>query len=67
MAKILRTKLKDSDVTVAVITPYRAQKDWVVSEMPKNLKTEVLTINECQGMEYAHSHPVTHYDFCLYT
>ena len=51
MAEILRTKLPNPDATIAIITPYRAQKVWVACEIPKSLKTEVLTINECQGNE----------------
>ena len=50
IATILRTKLQDSDhATIAVITPYKAQKICVLRQMPENVHAKVLTINECQG------------------
>ena len=49
IATVLRTKLQDPRVTIAVITPYRAQKKFVMNEMPEKVDAKVLTINECQG------------------
>ena len=53
LATVLRTKLQDRDVTIAVITPYRAQKNLVINEMPENVDAKILTINECQGLDNA--------------
>ena len=44
----LQKRIEDHSVTVAIITPYRAQKYLVMNKMPV-MNVPVLTINECQG------------------
>lgn len=36
----MRGRIRDSKITIAILTPYRAQKDKVVDEIEKVLKTK---------------------------
>ena len=49
IAKALHKRIKSDQATIAILTPYRAQKDQVLSLMGKNEIAAVVTINESQG------------------
>ena len=55
IAQVLRRNLQDGEVTIAILTPYKAQK-WVLDELQSGMvrpSATVHTINESQGDNFA--------------